>query len=174
MRSAICAATPAFRLEAAEIGDAIMKKFELLAASALVSLYACPALAQDTPPTTQAQGAPAATAAARQVDARGSDNEDIIVTATKREQTLQDVPVSVAVTSDDTIKKARILDLISLQASVPSLKVYQLQSSGQTGFQIRGFGNGTGNIGVESSVGVFIDGVYRSRSASAIADLPDL
>ncbi|TPG54370.1 TonB-dependent receptor [Sphingomonas glacialis] len=152
-----------------------MKKFELLAASALVSLYACPALAQDTPPTTQAQGAPAATAAAaQQVDSRSSDGDDIIVTATKREQTLQDVPVSVAVTGADTIKKARILDLISLQASVPSLKVYQLQSSGQTGFQIRGFGNGTGNIGVESSVGVFIDGVYRSRSASAIADLPDL
>ena len=143
-----------------------MKKFELLAASALVLLTATPAFAQ-TAPTPSAPTPPAPTSDA-------GDDADIIVTATKREQTLQDVPVSVAVTSVETIEKAKIHDLIDLQASVPSLKVYQLQSSGQTGFQIRGFGNGTGNIGIESSVGVFIDGVYRSRSASAISDLPDL
>ncbi|GGA38760.1 TonB-dependent receptor [Sphingomonas psychrolutea] len=145
-----------------------MKKFELLAASAVVLLAATPAFAQTTSANTgpAPQTAPAAST--------GSDDADIIVTATKREQTLQDVPVSVAVTGVDTIEKAKIHDLIDLQASVPSLKVYQLQSSGQTGFQIRGFGNGTGNIGIESSVGVFIDGVYRSRSASAISDLPDL
>ncbi len=41
-------------------------------------------------------------------------------------------------------------------------------------FLIRGFGNGANNAGIEPSVGVFIDGVYRSRTASALADLPNL
>jgi iron complex outermembrane recepter protein len=49
-----------------------------------------------------------------------------------------------------------------------------LQSSANTNFIIRGFGNGANNAGIEPSVGVFIDGVYRSRSASQIGDLPNL
>lgn len=138
-----------------------MKKFELLAASAIVLLYATPALAQTTPaPATQ--------------DAELNDSDDIIVTATKREQTLQDVPISVAVTTAATIEKAQIRDLIDLQSVVPSLKVAQFNAAGQTNFIIRGFGNGNGNDGIESSVGVFIDGVYRSRSASALDDLPEI
>jgi iron complex outermembrane receptor protein len=100
--------------------------------------------------------------------------EEIIVTATKREQTLQDVPISVAVTGQQTLEKAQIRDLIDLQSVVPSLKVAQLNAVGQTNFIIRGFGNGNGNDGIESSVGVFIDGVYRSRSGSALDDLPEV
>jgi len=57
---------------------------------------------------------------------------------------------------------------------VPSLRVNQLQASAQTNFSIRGFGNGANNPGIEPSVGVFIDGVYRSRSAAQIGDLPAL
>lgn len=100
--------------------------------------------------------------------------EEIIVTATKREQTLQDVPISVSVTGMETLEKAQIRDLIDLQSVVPSLKVAQLNAVGQTNFIIRGFGNGAGNDGIESSVGVFIDGVYRSRSAAALDDLPEV
>jgi len=138
-----------------------MKKFELLAASAIALLYASPALAQETPAPATQETAP-------------NDSDDIIVTATKREQTLQDVPISVAVTSSATIEKAQIRDLIDLQSVVPSLKVAQFNAAGQTNFIIRGFGNGNGNDGIESSVGVFIDGVYRSRSASALDDLPEI
>jgi iron complex outermembrane receptor protein len=65
-------------------------------------------------------------------------------------------------------------DLIDLQSVVPSLKVSQFNAVGQTNFIIRGFGNGNGNDGIESSVGVFIDGVYRSRSSSALDDLPEV
>jgi iron complex outermembrane recepter protein len=100
--------------------------------------------------------------------------EEIVVTAAKREQSLQEVPISVAVTTEDTLEKAQIRDLIDLQSVVPSLKVQQLNAPGQTNFIIRGFGNGAGNDGIENSVGVFIDGVYRSRSASALDDLPDV
>ncbi|MBT5219709.1 MAG: TonB-dependent receptor plug domain-containing protein, partial [Woeseia sp.] len=100
--------------------------------------------------------------------------EEILVTATKRQQTLQETPMAVSVTSADTIEKAQILDIIDLQTVVPSLRVTQLQTSGNTNFLIRGFGNGANNPGIEPSVGVFIDGVYRSRSAAAIGDLPNL
>ena len=100
--------------------------------------------------------------------------DEIIVTATKREQTLQEVPVAVTVTPADTIEKAQILDINDLQSVVPSLRVSQNQNSQQTTFSIRGFGNGGNNIGIEPSVGVFIDGVYRSRAAAQIGDLPAL
>jgi len=98
---------------------------------------------------------------------------DIVVTANKREQTLQDVPVAVSVTSAETLERAHIRDISDLSSVVPSLRVVGHQSSAQTDFLIRGFGNGANNAGVEPSVGVFIDGVYRSRSAAQISDFPD-
>lgn len=103
----------------------------------------------------------------------GAGNE-IVVTATKRERTLQDVPVAVTVTTADTIERAHIRDIQDLQTVVPSLRVVQLQSSANTNFFIRGFGNGSNNAGIEPSVGVFVDGVFRSRTASQISDFPDI
>jgi len=100
--------------------------------------------------------------------------EEIVVTATKREQTLQEVPVAVSVVTAEVVEQAQIIDITDLQASVPSLRVTQLQTTGNTNFIIRGFGNGANNPGIEPSVGVFIDGVYRSRSAAALVDLPNL
>ncbi|MAT34958.1 MAG: TonB-dependent receptor [Ponticaulis sp.] len=100
--------------------------------------------------------------------------QTVTVTSTKREQTLQDVPVAVSVVDEETIEKAEIQDLSDLQTLVPSLRVNTFQSAAQTSFNIRGFGNGDNNAGVEPSVGVFVDGVYRSRSAAQIADLPNL
>lgn len=135
-----------------------MRNVHLLGVSALALAIASPAFAQVKP-------------------ASGPDStalEEIVVTATKREQTLQDVPISVAVTGQQTIERAQVRDLIDLQSVVPSLKVSQFNATGQTNFVIRGFGNGNGNDGIESSVGVFIDGVYRSRSAAALDDLPEV
>jgi len=100
--------------------------------------------------------------------------EEVIVTAAKRQQTLQEVPVAVSVVTSESIEQAQVLDIKDLQTLVPSLRVTQLQGSAQTNFIIRGFGNGANNPGVEPSVGVFIDGVYRSRVGSALADLPKL
>lgn len=98
----------------------------------------------------------------------------IIVTASKREATLQETPIAVSVTGAEQIENSQARDLLDLQTLVPSLRVNQLQSSANTNFIIRGFGNGANNAGIEPSVGVFIDGVYRSRSAAQIGDLPNL
>ncbi len=115
-----------------------------------------------------------AAAVALSAGAAQAQTDTIIVTATKRPQTLQEVPIAVSVVDADTIEKAHTQDLFDLQASVPSLRINQLQNASQANFFIRGFGNGANNPGIEPSVGVFIDGVYRSRSAAAILDLPVL
>lgn len=98
----------------------------------------------------------------------------VTVTATKREQTLQDVPVAVSVVDESVIEKAEILDLNDLQSLVPSLGFRTFQNSANANFTIRGFGNGANNVGIEPSVGIFIDGVYRSRAAASIGDLPNI
>jgi iron complex outermembrane receptor protein len=100
--------------------------------------------------------------------------EEITVTASKRQTTLQETPIAVSVVAASDLKEAQIQDIRDLQFLVPSLRVTQLQSSGNTNFLIRGFGNGANNAGIEPSVGVFVDGVYRSRTASALSDLPNL
>jgi len=146
-----------------------MKSTNLLGATALALLFATPAFAQS------AQPVPVSPEAAEEgLEAAEEEGNEIIVTASKREQTLQDVPISVSVTTQETIERAQIRDLIDLQTLVPSLRVSQLQSSANTNFIIRGFGNGANNAGIEPSVGVFIDGVYRSRSAAQIGDLPNI
>lgn len=98
----------------------------------------------------------------------------VTITATKREQTLQDVPIAVSVVDNAVIEDAQINDILDLQSVVPSLRVSQLQQSGNSTFIIRGFGNGGNNIGIEPSVGVFIDGVYRTRAAGGLSDYADI
>lgn len=124
--------------------------------------------------------APAFAQATQSNDSEAEDFEvnsrvpTILVTATKREQTLQETPVAVSVVGAEEIQKAEIQDLIDLQSLVPSLTIRQNQTAANATFFIRGFGNGSNAIGLEPSVGVFIDGVYRSRSAASISDLPNL
>lgn len=98
----------------------------------------------------------------------------IVVTAEKRETLLRELPASASLVSAEQIDRVHARDLMDLQALVPSLKIRQFQNSGQANFQIRGFGNDANNIGIETAVGVFVDGVYYSRAASALADLPDI
>lgn len=103
-----------------------------------------------------------------------SDIERIFVTASKRLTGLQETPIAITVIGGQEVEQTQSLDLQDLQSIVPTLRVTPLQRSSNTGFAIRGFGNGTNNTGIEPSVGIFIDGVYRSRAASQIGDLPRL
>ena len=143
----------------------------LVSTVALAMLLPTAAFAQNTPDAPIFEEA--LPAGDMPIEDYGNANE-IVVTATKREQTLQDVPVAVTVATAATIERAYIRDLKDLGAIVPSLRVGERQSSAITNFFIRGFGNGANNVGIEPSVGVFIDGVYRSRTAAQISDLPDI
>ncbi|MEO1044276.1 MAG: TonB-dependent receptor [Pseudomonadota bacterium] len=120
-------------------------------------------------------------AAAPQADDQSVDEFDdefddnvLVVTATKRQTTLQETPISVSVTSAETLDNALIRDVLDLQTVTPSLRVSQLQNSSSTTFIIRGFGNGDNNFGIEPSVGVFVDGVFRSRSIGALGDIANV
>ncbi len=152
-------------------GSAGFSRYALFAGVAALALPGV-AHAQDNTPGTSVDGDPAETEEELQRALGG--NNVIVVTATKREQTLQEAPVSVSVTTGDTLERAEIRDLLDVQTVTPSLRVSQLQNSSTTTFIIRGFGNGDNNFGVEPSVGVFIDGVFRSRSAGAIGDLANV
>ena len=150
-------------------GHAGFVRAVLLAGSASVALCVpAGAIAQDE--EVVSDGATSADVA----DGETGSGNAILVTATKRERTLQDTPVAVSVITAETIERGQIRDLRDLQTVVPSLSVGQRQSTANTNFFIRGFGNGANNAGIEPSVGVFVDNVYRSRTASQITDLPDI
>lgn len=109
-----------------------------------------------------------------EAEAEEGQYERIMITASKRQTGLQETPIAVTVVSGEAIEQAKVLDIGDLQTLVPTLRVTPLQRSTNTNFAIRGFGNGTNNTGIEPSVGIFIDGVYRSRAAAQIGDLPRL
>jgi outer membrane receptor protein involved in Fe transport len=156
---------------ATHAGSAGLVRRLLLAGTAAALSLPGIAHAQDkpTPPAAEAD-----TADDYSADEDASTGNSIVVTATKRETTLQDTPVAVSVTTQETLERGQIRDLRDLQTVVPSLSVGQRQSIGSTNFFIRGFGNGANNYGIEPSVGVFVDNVYRSRTLSQVSDLPDV
>ena len=100
--------------------------------------------------------------------------EEIVVTVQRREQSIMDVPVAVSAISGDQIQAAGIKDMFDLQQNVVGLIVGQSQTSTSTNFAIRGVGSTANNFGVESSVGMYVDGVYRSRQSSLVNDLADI
>ena len=100
--------------------------------------------------------------------------EEIIVTAQKREQSLQTVPVAVSAFTGEAIVEVGATDMFDLQSNVPGLVVSQNQNSTTSNFNIRGVGTSSQNFGLESSVGLYVDGVYRSRQSAMINELVDL
>jgi len=100
--------------------------------------------------------------------------DDIIVTAQKREQNLQDVPIVVTSLSQETLQNAGVRDIKDLQILTPGMTVTSTSSEASTTARIRGVGTVGDNPGLESSVGVVIDGVYRSRNSVGFGDLGEL
>jgi outer membrane receptor protein involved in Fe transport len=99
-----------------------------------------------------------------------SQVDTITVTAQRRETTLQDTPVAVTAVQGDVLEQSQLRDVRDLQTLVPSLRVNTDASSSNTSFSIRSIGSSTFNWGIEPSVGVFVDGVYRSRNGASIND----
>ena len=87
--------------------------------------------------------------------------EEIVVTAQKREQGAQDVPIALSVFDARFLEDAGIDDVFELQVFAPGLTVYNTQTAAQTNFNIRGVGTAGNSLSLEPSVGVYIDGVYR-------------
>ena len=135
------------------------KQLAVAVFAALVSMSALPALAQDAAP-------------AQQQEAKTLDT--LVVTAQKREEQLQDVPIVVTALSQEALQDAGVRDIKDLQTLVPGLTVTSTQSEAITTARIRGIGTVGDNVGLESSVGVVIDGVYRPRNSVGFGDLGEL
>ncbi|MBK6705292.1 MAG: TonB-dependent receptor [Caulobacteraceae bacterium] len=101
--------------------------------------------------------------------------DEIVVTATGRAAAIQDVPLAVTAVSGEQLENSGVQDLRDVTQVAPSLQMGTGQSnSSGTIARIRGIGTGSDNPGFEGAVGIFIDGVYRSRAGAALADLPEL
>ncbi|SVD67799.1 uncharacterized protein METZ01_LOCUS420653, partial [marine metagenome] len=100
--------------------------------------------------------------------------EEILVTAQKREQNLQEVPIAVTAFTGKMLQDAGIKDIRDLAAITPALISYQSQNSTMASFGVRGVSTSSQNWGLESSVGLYVDGVYRARQSSIMNNLVDV
>src|SRR4051812_2184779 len=96
--------------------------------------------------------------------------QEVVVTAQKREQTLQSVPIAVQVLTGAKLRAAGADDLKSLQILAPGLTVTSTTSEASTTARIRGVGTVGDNPGLEPSVGVVIDGVSRPRNGAGMGE----
>jgi iron complex outermembrane recepter protein len=134
-----------------------MRKAALFVTSALYALSQ-PAFAQDAP---QAEDAVA-------------ESGEIIVTATRREQALSDVPIAVTALSGEALANSGVTDIRALNQLAPSLIVSGATSEVSFTARVRGVGTVGENPGLESSVALFIDGVYRSRTGVGLSELGEI
>ncbi|MBN8807155.1 MAG: TonB-dependent receptor [Sphingomonas sp.] len=146
-----------------------MTKTRLLCACALSAVtiaVATPAVAQST---QSAPTAPVTTPTEEQ-----DTSNDIVVTAQGRAQQLSDVPVAVSAVNADTLAKSGATDIRALNQIAPSLLVSSTGNESNGSARLRGIGTVGDNPGLESSVAVFVDGVYRSRSGIGLNELGDI
>jgi iron complex outermembrane recepter protein len=133
------------------------RKFMLLAGVG-TALVATPVFAQTVPPATEDTGG----------------LEEIIVTAQKREQNLQNVPVSVTALSSEAIQNQRIVDFSDLTRAASSLTITQQTASPNNAIIMRGIGTFAFSIGVEPSVSVIVDDMAVVQQAQAFDGLTDV
>ncbi len=104
-------------------------------------------------------------------DEQNANSNVIVVTAQGRAQELADVPIAVSAISGEMLEQSGTTDIRELNQIAPSLLVSSTGNEANGSARIRGIGTVGDNAGLESSVAVFIDGVYRSRSGNALSEL---
>ena len=101
--------------------------------------------------------------------------DEIITTAQRQDQTLQDVPVAVTVIDADKIEKIQITDSLDVQRLVPTLNLgTNTGTANAARIFLRGVGEDESRGAVEPAVGTYVDGVYYGRIVGALFDLVDL
>ncbi|HEX9798867.1 MAG TPA: TonB-dependent receptor [Thermoanaerobaculia bacterium] len=153
-------------------GGSARRRTIALAIATSLALVALPALAAD-------ETAPAASeeeqAAAEEAGKLPSASDEIFVTARKKEENIQKVPVAVTVVAGETLEESAAADISELQTSVPNLAVYagRNQSTTLTAF-LRGIGQADPLWGVDPGVGLYLDDVYIARPQGALLDVYDV
>jgi len=128
-----------------------------LLACAALCLPAGPAIAQD---------------ASQPGDESGGALSQIVVTAQKRAENLQDVPVAVTALTQEALTGGGVFDTTDLQVAVPGLVSQQLSNAFIP--YIRGVGSNNPGAGNESSVAIYLDGVYQGAKGNNILDLANI
>ena len=144
--------------------DALPAAFRLFVLSLVLTVGALPAWAQET----EGGG-----------EAAAEDTplllEDVVVTAQKREQLLQDVPVSVTAFDAERLDALKVRDLTSLSINMPNVTLDDIGTTrGVANFSIRGLGINSSIPSIDPTVGVFVDGVYMGTNAGVLYDTFDL
>ena len=150
-------------------GIIMIARYLLLASVAGTSIIASSAQAQDASQTSPQSAADSAEQAS---SARG---EVIIVTARRRAETAQEVPLAISVVRGDSIEATGNFNVVKLQQLAPTLQVYTTNPR-NTSVNIRGLGVpfGLTSDGFEQGVGIYVDDVYNSRVAAATFDFLDV
>jgi len=152
-------------------------RLHLLATAAAFGLVAAPALAEDKAAADTSAPAPAASAAGAAPTALAMNDlgSDIVVTARRREEKAQDVPIALSVVGEKTLERTGNFTLGQIQQLVPSLQVFSFNPR-NTNINIRGLGSNVAltNDGLENGVGVYVDNVYYGRPGQSQFDLVDL
>jgi len=132
-----------------------------LCSAAAMALAHAPAFAQDDPIQTRSGAAP-----------QSSGIADIVVTAQKRAESVQDIPIAVSAIGGEALAQRGVTDLTAIASTVPGLNVSE--QVGQARLTLRGIGVDNISTGAESSVAFNQDGVFFSRSAAALASFYDV
>ncbi|MFW2828898.1 TonB-dependent receptor [Sphingomonas sp. ID0503] len=152
----------------------------LCASTALAAaiFYSSPSLAQQVDPATGEASPTANSGAAESQTASGpvpSDDGDIIVTATRRETSLQKTPLAVSAFSQATLDRQQVRDVTDLARFVPSLQFNQQGDQSAVLLTLRGIGNDSAYTEVaDPEVAIYIDGVYSPRSQGASVLMYDM
>jgi len=124
-----------------------------LIASAVAVAVSAPAVAQD----------------------RASALEEVIVTAQKRSESLQDTPISISAFSQDTLEAIGVTEADQIADYTPNLQMgKQIGSNDNVAFNIRGVGAGETSVLSEQTVGLYMDGIYIARNTGSAFDIVDL
>lgn len=144
----------------------ISSRSTLLLGAGIAALVSIPAAAQETA-TTQND--------AQSVDAESDSTGDIIVTARRRQESAQDIPLAVSVLGAQQLDETGAFNVNRLQQLAPTLQFYS-SNPRNTAVNIRGLGVpfGLTSDGFEQGVGIYVDDVYYSRVASATFDFLDV
>jgi iron complex outermembrane recepter protein len=144
----------------------------LLAGVASASIFASSVHAEETPAPAADAAVPAAEEAEQASSPRG---EVIVVTARRRQETAQEVPLAISVIRGDSIEATGNFNVVKLQQLAPTLQVYTTNPR-NTSVNIRGLGVpfGLTSDGFEQGVGIYVDDVYNSRVAAATFDFLDV
>ncbi|MEN3749108.1 TonB-dependent receptor [Sphingomonas sp. HF-S3] len=140
----------------------LVKNQWLMVGAAMAALMSVPARAQDAPAT------------GRQAEQERDAPAEIIVTAQKREQRLQDVPIAVSVVTGDTLAAQAGVNLENAQYLVPTMNFRKSGTTLNQSLFLRGVGTSTFSIAGEPSISTVVDGVVYSRAGEAFSDLIDI